>query len=88
MNQSSLKNNRIKFKTYENLITDPIKKNLENIPQFNKENPRDVNMSPVGLGNTTRISTNHAQMEADRSPSNKGCQVIMIAVNLMQSDCK
>jgi hypothetical protein len=35
-------------------------KNLKNIPQFKKGNPKDVNMQPVGLANT-RISTNYAQ---------------------------
>ena len=35
-------------------------RNLWNIPQFSKEEPKDVNMWLVGLGNT-RMSTDYAQ---------------------------
>jgi hypothetical protein len=35
-------------------------RNLENIPQINEENLKDVNMPPLGLVNT-KISTNYVQ---------------------------
>ena len=40
-------------------IYQSFKINLEDIPQISKENLKDVNMWPVGLGNT-RISTGYA----------------------------
>jgi hypothetical protein len=50
-------NNRLKFKTLGNLPNLPtVSRNLLNIPQIDKDKPKDVNMKLVGLGNT-RILT-------------------------------
>ena len=38
------------------------------MPQTNKEKPNDVNMWPVGIGNT-RISTNHVQKPLQTPPT-------------------
>ena len=41
--------------------------NLENIPQLNKEEPKDVNMEPVGVRNT-RISTDYSSLPPKYAP--------------------
>ena len=55
INRSSLRTNRLKFKTTREL---PIILEGFNIPQFNKRKPQDVNMPSVGLANT-KFSTGY-----------------------------
>ena len=56
MKRLSLKSNWLKFKTSGKVLIG-LEEFTEYIPQFNTEKLKDINMKPVGLGNT-RISTN------------------------------
>ena len=42
-------------------ITNHFRRNLWDLAKIDKEKPKDHNMSPVGLGNSTRILTVYAQ---------------------------
>ena len=61
----------LKFKTFRR-ITNPFRKTLWNMPQINEEKWEDQNMWPVGLGNTTRISTDYAW---PKITLNNGCRI-------------
>jgi hypothetical protein len=49
MNQLSLRNIRLKFKTFGKLLK-ILEASVEYILKINKENRKDQNMEPVGLG--------------------------------------
>jgi hypothetical protein len=66
MNRLSLRNNWFEVQDCRK-ITDHFRGIRRIHPNFIKEKPEDVNMYPVGLANTTRISTDCVQ-KSPRSP--------------------
>jgi hypothetical protein len=59
MNQLSLRNNLLKFKTFQK-ITDHFRGLYKTYLKIVKENPNITTCEWFGLGNTTRISTDYA----------------------------
>ena len=66
MNQFSLRNNLLKFKTLRKLLS-TVDESMEYTSQMNTEKPKDIDMEHVWFGNT-RILTDYAQESPQTLP--------------------